>query len=48
MQLLSNYHTIVRYIYIYIYMNWVQVTPSVTLSNVTPLNIYIHTHKKIY
>ena len=23
------------YIYIYIYMSWVQVTPSVTLSNVT-------------
>ena len=46
MQLLSTYHIIVRYIYIY--MNWVQVTPSVTLSNVTPLNIYIHTHKKIY
>ena len=39
------------YIYIYIYIererererereSWVQVTPSVTLSNVTPLNIF--------
>ena len=26
------------YIYIYIYMGWVQVTPGVTLNNVTPLN----------
>ena len=26
------------YIYIYIYRGWVLVTPSVTLSNVTPLN----------
>ena len=25
-----------EYIYIYIYMRWVQVTPDVTLSNVTP------------
>ena len=28
------------YIYIYIYMGWVQVTSGVTLSNVTPLNIF--------
>ena len=28
------------YIYIYIYMSWVQVIPSVTLSNVTSLNIF--------
>ena len=29
------------YIYIYIYIcGWVQVTPSVTLSNVTPPNIF--------
>ena len=28
------------YIYIYIYMGWVQVTPSVILSNVTLLNIF--------
>ena len=27
-------------IYIYIYMGWVQVIPGVTLSNVTPLNIF--------
>ena len=27
-------------IYIYIYMGWVQVTPVVTLSNVTLLNIF--------
>jgi len=27
-------------LYIYIYMNWVQVTPDVILSNVTPLNIF--------
>ena len=26
------------YIYIYIYTGWVQVTPDITLSNVTPLN----------
>ena len=25
---------------VYIYMGWVQVTPGVTLSNVTPLNIF--------
>ena len=28
------------YIYIYIYMSWVQVILGVTLSNVTPLNIF--------
>ena len=28
------------YIYIYIYMGWVQVTSSLTLSNVTLLNIF--------
>ena len=27
-------------LYIYIYMGWVQVTPSVILNNVTPLNIF--------
>ena len=27
-----------QYIYIYIYMGWVQVTSSVTLSNITPPN----------
>ena len=27
-------------LYIYIYMGWVQVTPGVILSNVTPLNIF--------
>ena len=26
--------------HIYIYINWVQVTPDVTLSNVTPLHIF--------
>ena len=32
---------ILQFIYIYIYIyGWVQVTPSVTLSNVTPLNIF--------
>ena len=31
-------HMCVIIIYIYIYMGWVQVTPGVTLSNVTPPN----------
>ena len=34
-------HEIFAYIYIYIYMGWIQVTPGVTPSNVTPINIFL-------
>ena len=27
-------------IYIYIYMGWIQITPSVTLNNITQINIF--------
>ena len=44
----GNYKTAINWplymsfvhLYIYIYMGWVQVTPGITLSNVTPLNIF--------
>ena len=36
----SRFQIIYIYIYIYIYIGWVQITPSVILSNITSLNIF--------